>query len=146
MSVSTTGTVHLWAKSINDAKSSHVAFLDFFKAFDTVPHQQLHLKLHHIGICGSLLAWIDGFLSHRRQQVLCDGAASHWIKVTSGVPQGSILGPLLFILYINDIGSDLSSHTRLFADDCTIFRDISSHQDCDSLQADLNSLFAWTQK
>lgn len=139
-------TVHLWAKSIDDAKSSHIAFLDFSKAFDTVPHQRLLLKLHNIGIQGSLLTWIDGFLSHRRQRVQCDGAASHWIKVTSGVPQGSILGPLLFILYINDIGSGLSSHISLFADDCTIFKEISSRQDCDAPQADLNCLFSWTHK
>ena len=139
-------TVHKWALSLNASKSVHVAFLDFSKAFDTVPHQCLLTKLDHIGIRGDLLTWIKGFLTNRRQHVVCDGAASDWVKVISGVPQGSILGPLFFLIYINDIGEGLSSQTRLFADDCTVFREICSTQDCSTLQADLGTLFAWTQK
>ena len=92
------------------------------------------------------MAWISGFLLHQRQRVVCDGSTSHWSKVTSGVPQGFILGSLLFIIYINNIGSSLASHTRLFADDCTVFREISSHQDCVALQTDLDRLLIWSQK
>ena len=139
-------TVHKWACCLDRASSSHVVFTDFSKAFDTVPHERLLLKLEHVGIRGRLLTWISSFLLNRTQRVLIDGAASEWCEVTSGVPQGSILGPLLFIIYINDIGKDLSSHTGLFADDCTISTGVSSYHDCLSLQDDLNSLFRWANK
>ena len=139
-------TIHHWAQSLDRRKSVHVAYLDFSKAFDSVPHHRLLLKLDSVGIRGRVLTWISSFLTDRRQRVLLDGCSSDWVNVTSGVPQGSILGPLLFIIYIDDIGSDLTSCTRLFADDCTVFREINLHQDCDSLQADLNGLLKWTQK
>ena len=89
--------------------------------FDSVPHQRLLLKLDNIGVRGNLLTWISGFLANRGQRVLLDGSTSEWNEVTSGVPQGSVLGPLLFILYVNDILTHLSSLARLFADDCTIY-------------------------
>ena len=79
----------------------------------------------------------SSFLVHHQRRVLLDGSTSEWTEVTSGVPQGSILGPLLFIIYVNDIPSNLSSPTRLFADDCTIYRQISSSLDCHALQEDL---------
>ena len=123
-----------------------MAYLDFSKAFDSVPHHRLLLKLDSVGIRGHDLTWITSFLTDRRQRVLLDGCSSDWVNVTSGVPQGSVLGPLLFIIYINDIGSDLTSCTRLFADDCTVFKETNLHQDCDSLQGDLNGLLKWTQK
>ena len=75
-----------------------------------------------------------------------DGQKSDWVKVTSGVPLGSILGPLLFLVYVNDIGDDLESHTRLFADDCTLFREVSSKHDSCALQHDLTNLYNWSQK
>ena len=115
-------------------------FTDFSKAFDTVPHERLPLKLDQVGIKGKLLTWISSFLLNRRQRVLIDGASSEWCDVTSEVPQGSILGPLLFIIYINDIGKGSSSHTGLCADDCTISKEVTSYQDCLSLQDDLKSL------
>ena len=142
-------TVHHLAQSLDKGKSVHVAYLDFSKAFDSVPH---HCLLHaQIGLswdqraCSGLDQQLS-VLTDRRQRVLLDGCSSEWVNETSGVPQGSILGPLLFIIYINDIGSGLTSCTRLFADDCTVFKEINSHQDCDSLQADLNGLLKWTQK
>ena len=138
-------SVHEWARSLDKASSTHVIFTDFSKAFDSVPHQRLLLKLEQIGIRGNIHAWISSFLAHRRQRVLLDGCASDWSAVTSGVPQGSILGPLLFIIFVNDIPNCLSSPTRLFADDCTIYRQVSSHQDCVALQEDLTRLFRWCQ-
>ena len=74
-----------------------------------------------------------------------DGHASEWAAVSSGVPQGSILGPLLFLIYVDDIGSDLTSQTRLFADDCTVYREVNGKTDMQALQTDLNHLYQWSQ-
>jgi len=100
-------TVHQWANTINAGQSTHAVFIDFSKAFDTVPHERLLLKLDHVGICGPLLRWIRGFLTNHKQ--LINGSCSDWKRVPSGVPQGSILGPLLFLVYIDDI--PLHTHT-----------------------------------
>ena len=89
--------------------STDVIFLDFEKAFDSVPHDRLLLKLERFGITGSLLSWLSNFLQGRSQRVVIEGCQSDWAPVTSGVPQGSILAPLLFILYVNDIPESLSS-------------------------------------
>ena len=121
-------------------------FAEFSKAFDTVPHERLLHKLEHVGIRGKLITWIGNFLLNRRQHVLIDGTSSEWSDVTSGVPQGSILGPLLHIIYINDIGNDLSSHIGLFADDCTISKEVAAYRVCLSLQEDLNRLLMWSNK
>ena len=111
---------HQWANTLHKQSSSHVLFLDFSKVFDRVPHRRLLLKLDCIGVRGNLLRWIQAFLVSRRQRVVVDGCSSDWSPVSSGVSQGSILGPLLFLLYVNDIGAHLKSQIRLFADDCTI--------------------------
>ena len=98
-----------------------------------------------MGIRGKILRWIEVFFSDREQRVLLvDGQSSGWEKVTSGVPQGSILGPLFFLMYVNDINVELNSSVRLFADDCTIFREVTCMKNCDGLQADLNRLYYWT--
>ena len=138
-------TVHDWASSLDKRTSTHAVFLDFSKAFDSVPHQRLLLKLENMGVRGSLLDWFRVFLSNRHQRVLVDGYSSDWKPVTSGVPQGSILGPLLFLAYVNDIGDNLKSSVRLFADDCTIYKQVQKLSDCELLQADLDSLFHWSQ-
>ena len=95
-------SVRHWAETLNRHSSSHVIFLDFFKAFDSVPHCRLCLKLDNIGIYGSLLRWIKAFLCDREQRVVIDGNHSEWSPVLSGVPQGSILGSLLFLIFVND--------------------------------------------
>lgn len=126
--------------------STHVIVTDFSKAFDSVTHQHLLLNLEQIGIRGDLLAWISSFLADHRQQVLLVGSTSEWVKETSGIPQGSILGHLLFIIDADDIPNNISSPTRLFADDCTIYHQVSSHQDCVALQDDFTRLSRWRQK
>ena len=93
------------------------AYLDFKKAFDSVPHQRLLSKLSGYGISGKLLSWIEDFLSDRMQYVSVNGVSSEKVSVTSGVPQGSVLGPTLFIYYINDLPSIATTPIKIFADD-----------------------------
>ena len=137
--------VHQWAKALDHRSSIHTIFLDFSKAFDTVPHMKLCAKLDNIGIRGNILNWVKAFLTNRQQRVCLDGSHSDWAQVSSGVPQGSILGPLLFIIYVNDISTNLDSETKLFADDCTLYRTISCMKDCISLQNDLSKIYRWSQ-
>ena len=138
--------VHEWARSLNSAKPNHVVFLDFSKAFDSVPHCRLLLKLQCFGISGMLLPWIESFLTNRFQRVVLDGQPSEWAEVTSGVPQGSILGPLFFVMYVNDIGLQVKSTIKVFADDCAIYREIMSSKDQESLQLDITAVHQWSQK
>ena len=137
--------VHDWAKALDSHNSSHSLFLDFAKAFDSVPHERLLLKLDCLGIRGDLLNWFRSYLTNRSQRVLINGHYSEWLPVLSGVPQGSILGPLLFILYVDDLYSLIrSSSLRMYADDVALYAEISSHQDCVNLQDDLNRIYDWS--
>ena len=138
--------LHDFSYSLNNRRSVCIAVFDFSKAFDTVPHKLLLRKLQYYGICGNTHNWIAAFLTSRLQRVVLDGTQSEWLPVTSGVPQGSVLGPLLFLLYINDIASGVSSTIRLFADDLIIYRDISSENSHNLLQNDINVLFDWSQR
>ena len=127
-------------------KQVYMLILDFTKAFDTVPHQRLLMKLKHYGIDSNLHRWISSWLTERTQQVVVDGDYSSCKQVRSGVPQGTVLGPLMFLLYINDIGDHLNHSTiRLFADDCLLYRTISNQDDADRLQDDLDKLQEWTE-
>ena len=120
--------------------------LDFSKAFDKVPHLRLIEKLEYYGIRGTTKTWIKNWLTSRTQQVVVDGEKSGEEHVKSGVPQGTVLGPLMFLLYINDIGNNTSSTIRLFADDCLIYRYINNKDDSMSLQRDLDQLCLWASK
>ena len=123
-------------------------YFDLSKAFDSVPHRLLIHKLKSFGLHGTLLAWIENYLTHRRQRVTINGSNSEWLTVTSGVPQGSILGPLLFLLYINDLPTVLSPNTlcAIFADDTKITRHIQSHQDHLILQRDITNVHKWSME
>ena len=143
-------TVHLllsavddWVRTLNQCGSTHCLFLDFSKAFDTVPHQRLLLKLQHYGVEGCLLNWFRAFLMHRRQRIVINGCASHWTPVLSGVSQGSILGPLLFALYMNDLPCSLTSCVKMFADDVALYYNVWQERDCLTLQNDLNAIASW---
>ena len=124
-----------------------VIYLDFAKAFDKVDHQILLHKLSLYGIQGSLLNWLSAFLLNRQQVVVVDGELSTPAPVTSGVPQGTVLGPILFILYINDIENVLSeSRSSSFADDTRMSKAISCVQDTEVLQKDLNAVIKWSKR
>lgn len=118
-------------------------FLDFSKAFDRVPHNRLLMKLALLNIHPLVIAWVKVFLFSRSQFTAVNNHNSSFSQVHSGVPQGSVLGPLLFLIFINDLPDSISSHIRLFADDCVIYRKIYSNTDCQSLQSDLDSVTAW---
>ena len=120
--------------------------LDFSKAFDKVPHNLLLHKLKTFGFNNKLLNWFTDYLSERSKTVIVEGKQSENLPVTSGVPQGSILGPLLFILYVNDICDGCSSTVSSFADDVKIFRKIKSTSDSDVLQNDLKLLEIWAKR
>ena len=134
-------TINDLAKGLNDKQQIDAVLLDFSKAFDKVSHRRLAIKLNHYGVRGNTLAWIQDFLSCRTKQVVVDGEKSAPAPVTSGVPQGTVLGPLLFLVYINDLPSRVSSTARLFADDCLLYRAIKSTDDHQTLQEVLWSIW-----
>ena len=120
--------------------------MDFAKAFDKVPHNRLLYKLKFFGVSDQAANWIKSFLSNRTQTVMLENHSSDNIPVTSGVPQGTVLGPILFLIYINDLPDYLHhSQIRLFADDSIIYRQIKSTSDCLKLQEDLEGAIKWEQ-
>ena len=121
-----------------------VLFLDFSKAFDKVPHFRLCHKLYHYGIHGTLLSWLQAFLHNRSQYVVVDNQKSYLTPVLSGVPQGTVLAPLLFLIYINDLPGCVYNKARLYADDVLLYSYINSQNDHANLQQDLNSLITWS--
>lgn len=138
-----TEVVHDLALSINNCTQTDIILLDFAKAFDSVCHNKLIAKLRSIIGDGILTSWVKDFLTNRSQYVLYDQVPSENLPVTSGVPQGSVLGPLLFLVFINDITDSISCTIRLFADDCIIYREINSHSDHLALSDSLHHLSNW---
>jgi len=104
----------------DDSRSVDVIYLDFQKAFDKVPHKRLLSKVQAHGITGNIHRWLEDWLSGRKQRVVINGSASSWRDVISGVPQGSVLGPILFLIYVNDIDDGLTCKISKFADDTKI--------------------------
>ena len=139
-------TVHRLTKAIDQGYQTDVTFLDFSRAFDSVSHSLLICKLDHNGIKGHLLRWFTSYLYERHQRVVIDGKHSNWLPVTSGIPQGSLLGTALFVLFINDMPSAVSDNTTLalFADDAKCFRTIRSPLDCGQFQRDIDTLVEWS--
>ena len=131
-----------WSQYIEDDESWDTIYLDFSKAFDSVAHKRLLHKISAFGIRGSVLSWIQDFLTGRRQYVSVKGGSSSWKDVLSGVPQGSVLGPILFILYINDLPEVVNSIVKIFADDTKIYNQDSNS---DIIQQDLDALCTWAQ-
>ena len=132
-----------------------VAYLDFRKAFDLVSHELLIHKMSKYGIEGKILNWVKNWLHDRTQRVVIRGTASESFKVTSGVPQGSVLGPILFLIYINDLPTEVISPVSLFADDSKIFSKIvtkaqgikiTGPNGHEVLQDDLNRIQEWAIK
>ena len=139
--------LQLWCSILDESGNEiHDINMDFMKAFDTVPHRRLIKKLRSYGITGDILLWIEAFLQGRKQKVVVNGSSSDWCDVISGVPQGSVIAALLFVIYINDLPENIRSHLFLFADDCKFFREIATQEDIDIMQADLDTLFEWSQK
>ena len=137
-------TIQELAKGLDEQKQMDLLILDFAKAFDKVAHQRLLRKLDYYGIRDNTLNWVSNWLVGRTQRVVVDGDFSEQASVRSGVPQGTVLGPLLFILYINDIATNTSSSIRLFADDCLLYRVVDRVSDVHELQKDLNQLCSWS--
>ena len=117
--------------------------MDFTKAFDKVDHNLLIYKLFHLGVNLNTVSWIKSFLQNRSQSVVVEGKQSSTVPVMSGVPQGSVLGPCLFLAYINDLPDSLKSRARLFADDTIVYLTITSESDAETLQDDLLKLEQW---
>ena len=134
-----------WSQWLDDHTPYDCIYLDYRKAFDSVPHQRLLKKARASGVQGKLLDWLESFLSERKQRVRVESALSDWVEVTSGIPQGSVLGPTLFLLFINDLPSTITSISALFADDTKVFRTINSTDDSTELQKDMDALDEWSR-
>ena len=131
--------------TLNSSSSIDMIYLDFAKAFDKVDHNILLHKVKAIGIQGKLGIWIKNFLSNRTQHVRLPGGKSHCSSVISGVPQGTVLGPVLFLILMSDISKDINCNIISFADDTRLYSAINSPADCDSLQCDLSNVYKWAE-
>ena len=136
-------TIEEIARNLDQGSQTDAILLDFSKAFDTVPHQRLLLKLDRYGLWGEIKGWIQAWLCDRKQTVVVDGDKSAPVKVKSGVPQGTVLGPLMFLLYINDIGDNIDSQIRLFAETTILYTVIKGMGDASLLQKDLDKMIDW---
>ena len=133
-------------KLIDAGHSVDLLYLDFSRAFDKVPHKRLLSKVRSLGVVGNVAAWIEAWLTDRKQRVVLNGRFSDWINVTSGVPQGSVLGPVLFVMYINDIENavDTIMLIKKFADDTKGCGIADTIHDCEALQQQINKLYDWS--
>ena len=136
-----------FGRALDNGKEIRVIFCDISKAFDRVWHKGLLFKLKQYGISGNLLKWFENYLSGRIQRVVLYGINSNWREIKAGVPQGSILGPLLFIIFINDIVVDIDGTIKLFADDTSIYLTVDTPQFCaDILNDNLAKIHDWSEK
>ena len=119
--------------------------LDFSKAFDKCDHGILLHKIKKLRIKGKLGRWLKNFLEGRRQVVLVDRVKSKWSEIVSGIPQGSVLGPILFLIYISDIGEDLTAKTLVYVDDTKVKQKVNTEEDVEKLQKELEKLDKWAK-
>ena len=137
--------IDLLAKSLDNRTQTDVISLDFSRAFDVVPHQRLLLKMNYYGV-RKVLPWIKDFLTDRKQSVVIDGVHSRIVHVISGIPQGTVIAALLFLIFINDLPSSVTeSFTGVFCDDTLIAKEIKNQDDAKDLQKDLDKVYEWTQ-
>ena len=135
-----------WTEILDSGGYVDVIYCDFKKAFDTVPHKRLVNVLKYHSIQDPVLSWIEAFLKDRKQRVLINGAPSTWHDVISGIPQGSVLGPVLYVAYINTLADAVTdSEVYMFADDTKMFKGIFGEDDELKLQQDLNQIHNWSQ-
>ena len=138
--------VHKIYEALEQGKEARMVFLDISKAFDKVWHKGLLRKLESLGVRDPLLKWIRSYLSDRMQRVFIEGQSSDWDRVEAGVPHGSVLGPLLFLIYINDITCDLQSDSFIYADDTSLLEVVDDPTfSAVSLNNDLERINAWTR-
>ena len=134
-------------KSLDNGHEVRFVFLDMSKAFDKVWHKGLIFKLKQNGISGNLLSTLTDFLTLRKQRVVLNGELSSLSNIDSGVPQGSILDPLLFLIYINDLSEGLTTNAKLFADDVSLFSVVDNiNLSATNLNSDLSKINAWTNQ
>ena len=134
-----------WTRILDSGNAVDAIYLDFRKDFDTVPHKRLLPKLEGYGVTGKYLTWINAFLDGRKQRVIINGEESPWKDVTSGIPQGSVVGPVLFVIFINDPPDVMKQSVQMFADDTKMWSKISNLQDCVYLQEDIDKLQEWSK-
>ena len=133
-------------KWVDEGSPVDVIYLDFQKAFDKVPHQGLMLKLKSLGMGNSIINWIEQWLTDRRQRVVVDGEVSGWKSVLRGVPQGSVLGPILCLVYIDDLEEWVTGNILKCADGTTLFRKTKEIGDKQQLQDDIDKIVRWSEK
>ena len=130
---------------MDDGSPVDVMYLDFQKAFDKVPHQRRMRKLKSHGMGNSIINWVEQWLTDRRQRVVVDGEVSSWKPVLRGVPQGSVLGPILFLVYINDLEEGVTCKILKFTDDTKLFRKVKEIGDKQNLQDDIDKFVKWSE-
>ena len=137
-----------WYKAMENGKDVATVFFDFQKAFDSVPHEPLISKLHHTGLHHHIVKWVQCYLSCRSQRVVVNGSESDVVKVISGVPQGSVLNPLLFLIYVNDLCNITLSHgskVTMYADNLVLYKVIDTESALFCLQEDINNIVQWAR-
>ena len=133
-----------WTQAIDNGSTVDIIYLDFCKAFDKVSQRLILYKLDQYGIRGLVHKWIESFLVGAKQSVVINGSSSNSKPVTSGVSQGSVLGPILFLIYVNDMPEMVRCMVKLFADDTKLYSETRNQEDQTTLQGDINNIVDWT--